>query len=61
MLKGGISQPRNKGLFKLFNLIGLGEHAGGGEPDIYKAWIDAVLEEPVVEESLETGILIKRY
>ena len=28
MLKGGISQHRNKGLFKMFNLIGLGEHAG---------------------------------
>ena len=37
MMKGGISQPRNKGLFKMFTLIGLGEHAGSGVPDIYKA------------------------
>jgi len=50
MLKGGISQPRNKGLFKMFNLIGLGEHAGLGVPDIYKAWRDVGLQEPEVEE-----------
>ena len=28
MMKSDISQLRNKGLFKMFNLIGLGEHAG---------------------------------
>ncbi|MBR1796602.1 MAG: putative DNA binding domain-containing protein [Clostridiales bacterium] len=50
MLKGGISQPRNKGLFKMFNLIGLGEHAGSGVPDIYKAWRDVGLQAPEVEE-----------
>lgn len=50
MLKGGISQPRNKGLFKMFNLIGLGEHAGSGVPDIFKAWRDDGLETPEVEE-----------
>lgn len=55
MLKGGISQPRNKGLFKMFNLIGLGEHAGSGVPDIYKAWRDVGLEEPVVEEQFGGG------
>ncbi len=55
MLKGGISQPRNKGLFKMFNLIGFGEHAGSGVPDIYKAWRDADLEVPVVEELFGGG------
>ena len=55
MLKGGISQPRNKGLFKMFNLIGLGEHAGSGVPDIYKAWRDVGLEAPVVEEKFGEG------
>ena len=49
MLKGGISQPRNKGLFKMFNLIGYGEHAGSGVPDIFQAWKDAGLDAPVVE------------
>lgn len=50
MLKGGISQPRNKGLFKMFNLIGFGEHAGSGVPDIYHARKEVGLEEPVIEE-----------
>lgn len=55
MLKGGISQPRNKGLFKMFNLIGLGEHAGSGVPDIYHAWKDAGLDAPIVEEHFGGG------
>ena len=55
MLKGGISQPRNKGLFKMFNLIGLGEHAGSGVPDIYHAWKEAGLDEPMVVEKFGEG------
>lgn len=55
MLKGGISQPRNKGLFKMFNLIGYGEHAGSGVPDIYKAWRDEGLQLPTVEELFGEG------
>lgn len=55
MLKGGISQPRNKGLFKMFNLIGFGEHAGSGVPDIFKAWEDAGLPAPVIEEMFGAG------
>lgn len=50
MLKGGLSQPRNAGLFKLFNLIGVGEHAGSGVPDILAAWDEAGYGEPIVEE-----------
>ncbi|MBO7675301.1 MAG: hypothetical protein J6S63_09885 [Atopobiaceae bacterium] len=49
-LKGGVSQPRNRGIFKMLNLIGVGEHAGSGVPDIYTAWDEAGYEEPVVEE-----------
>ncbi len=56
MLKGGISQPRNKGLFKMFNLIGYGEHAGSGVPDIFKVWRDEGLNEPVVEEMFGGGV-----
>jgi len=37
-------------LKKPFNLIGLGEHAGSGVPDIYHAWKEVGLEEPVIEE-----------
>ena len=55
MLKGGISQPRNKGLFKMFNLLGYGEHAGSGVPDIFQAWKDAGLDAPIVEEKFGGG------
>ena len=50
MLKGGISQPRNKALCKMFSVLGYGEHAGSGVPDIYKVWSDAQLDRPIVEE-----------
>ncbi len=51
MLKGGISDPRNKSLMKMFNLIGIGERAGSGVPDIYSVWEDQGWEPPeVIEE-----------
>ena len=50
MLIGGISDPRNKNLMKMFNLLGIGERAGGGIPDIYQVWADQGWNSPVVEE-----------
>ena len=50
MLKGGISEPRNKNMLKMFNLIGIGEHAGSGVPDIFDVWKTEGLDEPIVEE-----------
>ncbi len=51
MLKGGISDPRNKTLMKMFNLIGIGERAGSGVPDIYSVWEQQGWKQPeVVEE-----------
>ena len=50
MLKGGISDPRNKALMKMFNMIGIGERAGSGVPDIYAVWESQGWKEPVVEE-----------
>ena len=38
MLKGGISDPRNKAIMKMLNMIGIGERAGSGVPDIYSVW-----------------------
>ena len=35
---GGISDPRNAALFKLFLLINVGEHTGSGVPRLYAAW-----------------------
>lgn len=50
MLKGGISDPRNKALMKMFNMIGIGERAGSGVPDIYAVWDLQGWESPSVEE-----------
>lgn len=50
MLKGGISDPRNKALMKMFNMIGIGERAGSGVPDIFSVWEQQGWIEPEVEE-----------
>ena len=50
MLKGGISDPRNKALMKMFNMIGIGERAGSGVPDIYAVWDSRGWIAPIVEE-----------
>ena len=36
----GVSDPRNKAIMKILNLIAIGEHAGSGVPDIYSVWAD---------------------
>lgn len=51
MLRGGISDPRNKTLMKMFNMIGIGERAGSGIPDIYQVWENEGWAAPVVEGS----------
>lgn len=51
MMKGGDSEPRNANIMKMFNLIGFGERAGSGVPDIYSAWKWAGYDEPIIEES----------
>lgn len=50
MLKGGISEPRNKTIMKMFNLIRVGERAGSGVPDIFSVWENEGWVEPRVEE-----------
>lgn len=50
MLKGGISDPRNKALMKMFNMIGIGERAGSGVPDIYSVWESQGWIAPQVKE-----------
>ena len=62
MRKGGRSDPRNKSLMKMFNLIDIGEHAGSGVPNIFNVWEDEGWEEPVIEESFEpdrTSLILK--
>lgn len=50
MLRGGISDPRNKVLMKMFNLINIGERAGSGVPDIFSVWKNEGLPVPEVTE-----------
>ena len=50
MLKGGISDPRNKALMKMFNMIGIGERAGSGVPNIYAVWESQGWNPPVIDE-----------
>ena len=50
MLRGGISDPRNRGLMKMFNLIDIGERAGSGIPKIINIWSNEGLKDPIIEE-----------
>ena len=50
---GGESDPRNKALMKMFNLINIGERAGSGVPNIFNVWEDEGWEEPVIEERFD--------
>ena len=50
---GGESDPRNKALMKMFNLINIGEHAGNGVPNIFNVWADEGWEEPMIEERFD--------
>ena len=53
MKKGGIYDPRNKVLMKMFNLINIGERAGSGVPNIFNTWEDQGWVEPVIEEQFD--------
>ena len=53
MRLGGESDPRNKSLMKMFNLINIGERAGSGVPNIFNVWNDEGWEEPVIEERFD--------
>ena len=53
MRLGGESDPRNKALMKMFNLINIGERAGSGVPNIFHVWADEGWEEPIIEERFD--------
>lgn len=53
MRLGGESDPRNKSLMKMFNLINIGERAGSGVPNIFNVWEDEGFVEPVIEERFD--------
>ncbi|WP_142413283.1 RNA-binding domain-containing protein [Hathewaya massiliensis] len=49
-LKGGVSDPRNENIFKMFNLLGIGERAGSGLENIQLAWKEQQWLAPDLEE-----------
>ena len=53
MRKGGKSDPRNKTLMKMFNLVNIGERSGSGVPNIFNTWEDQGWKEPVIEERFD--------
>lgn len=50
---GGISDPRNGAMLKMFNLINVGERAGSGIPNIMSIWGQQNWEEPMIIQSFE--------
>jgi len=48
--KGGISNPRNVALMKLFHLAGVGRGTGSGMVQIYQAWEQQGWQDPIVQE-----------
>lgn len=48
---GGVSDPRNAGLMKMFALINISSRSGSGIPSIFKLWSELKLKEPVIAES----------
>ena len=49
-MKGGVSDPRNPLLFKMFNLLGVGERAGSGIEEIRNAWEEQNWKVPDLRE-----------
>lgn len=52
-ISGGVSDPRNSTMLKMFNFIDIGERAGSGIPNIFRVWKDQGWAEPVIAESYE--------
>ncbi len=45
-LAGGVSDPRNETVMKMFSLVGIGERAGTGIPDFISVWKKYIGETP---------------
>ena len=48
---GGVSDPRNGTLMKMFNLIDVGERAGSGIPSIFHVWKQQGWSEPIIRQT----------
>ena len=52
---GGRSDPRNGYLMKMFNLLDVGESAGGGIPGIFRVWQEQGWGEPALVQTVGPG------
>ena len=50
---GGVSDPRNGTMLKIFNLIDIGERAGSGIPNIFRVWREQGWTAPVISENFD--------
>lgn len=55
---GGISDPRNGTMLKMFNMIDIGERAGSGVPNIFRVWREQGWAEPVITETFEPDRIV---
>ena len=55
---GGVSDPRNGAMLKMFNLIDIGERAGSGIPNIFRVWREQGWTVPVISESFEPDRIV---
>jgi ATP-dependent DNA helicase RecG len=53
LYEGGVSDPRNPNLQRMFQMLGLGEKAGSGFQKILRAWKEQGWIEPLVTEQLD--------
>lgn len=56
VLRGGMSDCRNRNLQKMFQLIGYGEQAGSGIPKIYRNWKQQLWRAPDLSESFDPDL-----
>jgi len=54
-ISGGVSDPRNSTMLKMFNFIDIGERAGSGIPNIFRVWRDREWSTPTIKEEFEPG------
>lgn len=50
---GGVSDPRNGTMLKMFNMIDIGERAGSGIPNIFRVWREQGWTAPVISENFD--------
>ena len=50
---GGISDPRNAAMLKMFTLIDIGERAGSGIPNIFRVWREQGWRDPEIAEQFD--------